>query len=69
MLTFDFEKSNFNRFYIQMWFEFWINEYRFMLERLKLVNTDKMVKSQNVDFGLQKSNFIFDLNVELPYCL
>ena len=50
MLTFDFEKSNFNRLYIQMRFEFEKNECGFMLGRLKLVKMDKIVKSQNVDF-------------------
>ena len=54
MLTFDFEKSNFGWLYIQMWFKFWRNLYELMLGRLKLVKMDKMVKSQNVDFGLEK---------------
>ena len=49
MLSFDFEKSNFDRFYIQMFFEFQKNEYRFMLGKSKLVERDKMVKSQNAD--------------------
>ena len=47
---FYFEKSNFDRPYIQMSFDFWKNECRFMLGRSKLVKTDKMVKSQNIDF-------------------
>ena len=69
MLTFDFEKSNFDRLYIQMWFEFFRNEYGFMLGRLKLVKTNKIVKSQNVDFGLEKVKlWIWFKCVELPYC-
>ena len=43
----DFEKSNFDWLYIQIWFAFQKNEGRFMLGRLKLVE-DKMVKSLNV---------------------
>jgi len=56
MLTFFFyfEKSNFDRQYIQMWFESWENKCGFMLERSKLVKTDKIVKSQNVDFLVWK---------------
>ena len=50
MLTFDFEKSKFDQPYIQMRFEFWKNECGFMLGRLELVKTDKMIKSQNIDF-------------------
>ena len=50
MLTFDFENSNFDRQYIQMWFKSWENKCGFMLGRSKLVKTDKIVKSQNVDF-------------------
>ena len=65
MLTFDFEKSNFDRLYIQMWFGFRKNECGFMLERPKLAKTDKMVKSQNVDFWLQKSKFDFDKNSQM----
>ena len=52
MLTFDIEKWNW--LYIQMWFEFQKNKYGFMLERSKLVETNKMVKGQNVDFWLEK---------------
>ena len=36
-----------------------------MLKRSKLVKMDKMVKSQNVDFYLEKSKFNFDYNVEM----
>ena len=50
MLTFDFEKSNLDRLYIQMGFELGKNECGFMLRRLELVKMDKMVKSQNIDF-------------------
>ena len=63
MLTFDFEKSNFDRPYIQMWFEFWKNECGFMLGRLELVKTDKMVKSQKFDFWLEISNDHFTLGL------
>ena len=59
MLTFDFEKSNFGRLYIQIWFEFWRNEYGFIFGSSELMRKVKEVKSQN---------FEFDLNVELLYC-
>ena len=44
--------SNFDRFYIRMWFEFWNIECKFMLGMSKLVKMDKMVKSQKIDFWL-----------------
>ena len=58
MFTFNFEISNLDRLYIQVWFEFWKNEYRFILEILKLVKTDKMVKIKNVEFWLFKCQII-----------
>ena len=33
------------------------NKIRFMLEKLKLAKTDKMVKNQNVDIRLEKVKF------------
>ena len=50
MLTFDFEKSKFDPFYVQISFEFQKNECGFILGRSKLVKTNKRVKSHNVDF-------------------
>ena len=53
-----------------MYFEIRENECGFMLKRSKLVKTDKIVKSQYVDFLLEKSKFDFDLKDEktnLPF--
>ena len=69
MLIFYFEKSNFDQLYIQMWFKFQKNEYEFMLGRLKLVKTDKIVKSPNVDFLLEKVKIWLWLEMSNDYII
>ena len=60
MLSFNFEKSNFDQQYVEMWFESWENECEFMSTRSELVKEVKIVKSQNIDFRLEKSKFDFE---------
>ena len=52
MLTSDFEKSNFVKLYIQMWFEFQENE-RILAQEVKIKQKEKMVKNQSLTLTLK----------------